>query len=166
MQAERIQALVRVLDAEIDTYTRLRDVLQSERTAVLDQNLEALTQSLSEKEALAAEARLLEENLAEQVTATAAELGMEAARPRVSEIAHFLGRAGAPLTDKQLRLAALVGTVRELIDANSQSTRQSLAQVRATIQLLGRLWPDPPTYQPDASPDPSERRGGLVTRSA
>ena len=166
MSAESTQTLIRVINAEADVYARLKSVLQDEQAALLDQDLEALTRAIEAKETLAAEANLLEDSLSELVASTAKTLELELARPRLSEIATALGAEGTAVREAQIRLAALVGAVRELVEANDESTRRSLSQVRATIQLLGRLWPEPPTYGPDSKGEREQPRGGLVLRSA
>ncbi len=101
-------------------------------------------------------------------TRLAVALGLPAERPTLSALCDALGEPAVELRLAHSRLVALIGAVRELLDANAGFAGDSLGQVRATLKLLGRLLPGDTTYSPTAAaPTPIvPASGALVRRSA
>ncbi len=157
--------LLTVLEAEEKLYLELRSLLQEERAWLVALDAARIEEAVQRKESLAAEGRLLEEARIELARALARELGVDDERPTLSRLCARLGDDAEPLQRAHSRLVALVGASRELLDANAGFAGEALAQVRSTLQLLGRLLPAQPTYAPDlAAAEPTGAR--LVRRSA
>ena len=154
--------LLPLLEAEEGVYLEMRDALQHERVCLANLDAEGLESAVRRKQTLAAEARVIEESRAALVAALAESLEMS--QPTLSQLADRLGAEAPGLREAHARLVALLGAVRELLDANAAFAGESLAQVRATLQLLGRLSPEQPTYGPGAGEGGSP--GRLVSRSA
>jgi hypothetical protein len=160
--------LLRILESEERLYCDLREVLQRERELIVNLDAAGLEDAVLRKEALSAEGRLLEEGRIEVATRLATALGLPAERPTLSGLCDALGAEGGELRRAHSRLVALIGAVRELLDANAGFAGESLGQVRATLQLLGRLLPGDAQYGPGAqAPGPTAPTSGtLVRRSA
>lgn len=167
LSPERVRELQTVLEAEIALYVELRELLQRERELIVNLDAVGLEDTVRQKEALAEEGKLLEESRIEVAARLAGELELGPERPTLSQICDRIGVESAPLRRLHSRLVALVGAVRELLDANAGFAGDSLAQVRATLQLLGRLLPTDPTYTTLGGADASRVAAGqLVRRSA
>lgn len=159
--SQRLASLLQTLQAEEILYVELRSLLERERNHMLQLDGAGLEEVAREKEALAAEARFLEEGRVELAARLAAELGLEEQRTTLARLCDALGPAGAELGEARSRLTALLGAVRELLDLNADFAGECLGQVRATLQLLGRLAPPRPTYGPTAS---AVAEGGRLVR--
>lgn len=155
-----------VLAAEERLYVELRDLLQRERECMVNLDATGLEDVVLRKEELAGEARLLEETRIQVAGALARELGLREPRPTLSELCDRLEGRASGLREAHTRLVALLGAVRELADANAVFAGDSLAQVRASLELLGRLLPTQPTYRPDARAEATLPAGRLLRRSA
>ena len=164
MPGEFETRLLDVMDAEERIYLELHNVLQNEHASIAELDAEGIEAAVRAKEALGFEAQLLEETRMAVVEAEAVARGWPRSRPTLTEVCELLGDA-RPLHAAHSRLVALVGAVRELTDMNATFASDSMAQVRATLQLLGRLVPEEATYRAcgDAAP---ARRGRLVQSSA
>lgn len=161
-----VQGLLKVLEAEELLYVELRDLLQHERTCMVNLDASGLEEAVRRKEALAAEGRLLEESRSQVARTLAEELGVTEDPPTLSRLCDRLGARAGRLRETHTRLVALLGAVRELVDANASFAGDSLAQVRATLRLFGRMLPPEPTYRPEALGRVSHGSGRLVRRSA
>jgi hypothetical protein len=160
---DRIHRLSLVLDAEESLYVELRDCLQRERECMVSLDPDGLEEAVEAKEALAEEARLLEESRADVSRELADALGITDARPTLSRLLETLGdRATARLREQHSRLVALLAAVGELVDANASFARDGLAQVQDSLRMLGRLLPQEPIYRPAARPQASTSAGRLV----
>jgi hypothetical protein len=160
--------LLAVLESEERLYLELRELLQRERKLIVDLDAGGLEEVVRRKEALASEGRLLEEGRVEAARRLAERVGADAERPTLGALCDALGEDAAPLRRAHSRLVALVGATRELLDANAGFAGDALGQVRATLQLLGRLVPGDGTYAPGLEPGPEVplAAGTLLRRSA
>ncbi len=159
---QKVERLSLVLEAEETLYVELRDLLQRERECMVGLDPEGLEQAVEAKEALAEEARLLEESRVEVARELAGALGLGDARPSLSRLLEALGDRSGPLREQHSRLVALLAAVHELVDANATFAREGLDQVQDTLRLLGRLLPQEPVYRPSERPRASRDAGRLV----
>ena len=163
------QALEQILAAEERVYVELRSALQAEHEAMATRDARALLALAQAKETLADEARFCEQSRIAVTRELASELGLEGTDerpPRLSELCDRLGAGARGLRDAHGRLVALLGAVQQLADANAAFAGQSLAQVRATLRLFGRMQPEAPTYGPGGpGAQVSEPSGRIVRRS-
>lgn len=164
--AEIVKKLETVLEAEERLYVELRDLLQRERVCMVELDAGGLEEAVRRKEALATEGRLLEEARQEVARSLAAALGVAEQPPRLSTLCARLGHEGTSLREIHTRLIALLGAVRELADANASFAGDSLAQIRATLGLFGRMLPPEPTYRPETLGVVSQGAGRLLRRTA
>ncbi len=155
-----------VLEAEEQLYLEMRELLQAERESLLRLDATGIEEAVRGKESLAAEGRFLEETRLELARALGLELGLPEERPKLSILCARMGSEAGPLREAHSRLVALIGAVRELLDANSAFAGDALLQVRSTLQLLGRLIPADPTYGPQRATSSAPSGGSLVSRSA
>jgi hypothetical protein len=95
----------------------------------------------------------------------AAELRLGEGTATLPALCDALGGEGLGLRSAHGRLSALVAAVRELLDVNANFAGEAMAQVRATLQLLGRLAPGQGTYGPAGTGSPGVP-GRLVRQSA
>ncbi len=166
-RAALCERLAGVLDAEEDLHRELQSVLAREREVMVALDADALANLVQRKETLAEEGRLLEESRSEVAARLAAALGCSEASPSLSEMCARLGSEAGRLPESQRRLVALVAATRELLNANASFASDSLAQVRATLRMLGRLVPVDSGYGPTGTPRPVEHASGrLLRRSA
>ncbi|NNL66224.1 MAG: flagellar protein FlgN [Myxococcales bacterium] len=165
---ESARELLEVLESEERLYRELREVLQEERVMIVKLDAAGLEDAVMRKEALSAEGRLLEEGRIAVAQRLADALGLEGDRPTLGRLCDALGDEAGDLREAHGRLLALIGAVRELLDANAGFAGDSLGQVRATLQLLGRVLPGDATYGPAATAPalPSAGSGAFVRRSA
>jgi hypothetical protein len=164
---DRVEGLLTVLGAEERLYLELRDLLQRERELIANLDVAGLEQGVRQKESLAEEGRLLEESRLELAALLARELGIGSERATLSQLCAALGpERDAALRGAHSRLTALVGAVQELVAANSGFAGEAEGRVRATLQLLGRLLPDQPTYQPPGAREAAPAAGRLLRRTA
>ena len=158
--------LLTVLLAEERLYGEMRSLLQEEREILYALDAIALEECVAKKEALAEEGRLLEESRIAVVMDLAKTLHLDE-RPTLSQLCDALGEEAGPLREVHTRLVALIGAVRELIDANASFAGDSLSQVRNTLRLLGRMMPNEPTYRPGmTAKEERVSAGNVVRRSA
>lgn len=159
-----VSRLVEVLESEAKLYVEMRTVLQQELDSIAKLDVTELEEAVRAKETLVVEARLLEEGRQALAKEVAGDLSVDDEDPTLSRLGEALGARGGSLREAQARLAALVGAVRELLDINTAFAGESLAQVQATLSLLGRLATVDATYGPGG---PAGGDGGrLVRRSA
>ncbi len=159
--------LLDVLESEERLYQELRGVLQEERERIVNLDAGGLEEVVQRKEALAAEGKLLEEGRIEAARRLATGLGLSGERPTLSALCDALGDGAKELREAHSRMVALVGAVRELLDANAGFAGESLGQVRGTLTLLGRLLPVNASYGPVVTAAPAgPSSGSLVRRSA
>lgn len=164
--SDAVRRLITVLDAEERLYVELRDLLQREREHMVNLDARGIEEVVRRKESLSDEGRLLEESRIEVARALARELGLTEASPPLSLLCDHAGADAPALRDAHSRLVALLGAVRELLDANAAFAGECLAQVRTTMGLLGRMLPAEPTYRPGAAGAGVSRAGRLVRSSA
>jgi hypothetical protein len=143
-----VARLLVVLEAEHALYLRLRDLLRREREVLGLLDARRLEQVAREKEELADEGRLLEESRIDVARELARELGLASERPRLVELCTRLGADAAPLRSAHNRLVVSVGAARELLEANRALAGDALAQVQATLRLLGGVLPEQERYTP------------------
>jgi hypothetical protein len=160
--AQKVHALALVLEAEETLYVEMRDLLQRERECMVSLDADGLEQAVEAKEALAEEARLLEEGRLDVAADLAHALGLPESRPTLSQLLEAAGVAGERLHERHSRLVALLAAVRELVDANASFARDGLEQVQGTLKLLGRLLPQEPVYRPAEPPRAGDAAGRLV----
>lgn len=158
--------LLTVLECEEKLYLELRSVLQRERELVAALDAKGLDEMALRKEALADEGRLLESSRLPIAAALARELGQDDARPALSLLFAQLGPEADALRERHARLVALIGAVRELLEANAFFAHEAREQVRGTLRLLGRLLPSPQTYGAQGVPEMDPGTGRLVRRTA
>ncbi len=164
---EEVDRLLAVLEAEEKLYLELRDLLQQERSLVLDLDGAGLEDLVRKKEALADEGRFLEESREAIAQELARQLGVDSEPLTLRRLSETLKAEKADgLRRAQARLAALVGSVRELLDANSAVAGEALAEVQATLKVLGRLKPSEPTYGPQFESGEVPNAGRLLRRLA
>ncbi len=163
---DRAERLVTVLLAEEDLYRQMRDLLQEERRYIVNLEAPELEECVFRKETLAAEGHLLEESRVAVAAELGLALGLDESRPTLSQLCEALGEQAGDLREVHTRLVALIGAVRELLDANNTFAGKSLNQVRGTLRLLGRILPSEPIYNPGARPGDPPVAGSLVRRSA
>ena len=164
MNDEGTQRLERVLEAEIDLYTRMRDLLHEEREILLCLDAERLEDSTRRKAELADEARVLESGRQAVVAQVSREHSLPLEGLRLASLCERLGPEYTGLRRAHNQLVILLGVVRELLDGNRSMAGQSLAEVRATVDVLGGMLPERASYSADG-----ERRiatGRLLRRSA
>ncbi|RIK98940.1 MAG: hypothetical protein DCC71_20685 [Proteobacteria bacterium] len=161
-QIDTAARLSQVLAAEEQLYVELRDLLQHERECMLNLDADGLERAVEAKEAIAEEARLLEESRVEVARELARAVGVDEERPRLSLLCEALGASGAPLREQHSRLVALLGAVGELVEANASFAHEGLEQVQDTIEMLGRLLPQEPIYSGAAMPGAQRGTGRLV----
>lgn len=158
--------LLTILDAEERVYVRMRDLLQRERECMVRLDAERLETIAREKEELADEGRLVEETRLAVAAELSRELGLGEGRPTLSRLCEALGREAGPLREAHTRLVVLVSVVRELLDANAALAGDSLARIRGTLRLLGRMVPGDAVYEARGVPEPAPGVGQLVRRTA
>ena len=92
----------------------------------------------------------------------------ESRMPTLSALTNAIGSEDGGLRQAHSRLSALVGAVKELLDANASFAGKAQEQVQSTLRLLGRLMPDDPTYGPgiQGSRTGANSGGRLVQRTA
>lgn len=161
-----VQRLLTVLEAEERLYVELRDLLQREREHMVNLDARGIEEVVRRKESLSEEGRLLEESRIEVARALAHELGLAEPDPPLSRLCDHAGRDAPALRDAHSRLVALLGAVRELLDANAVFAGECLTQVRTTMGLLGRMLPAEPTYGPGAAGGGIRRAGRLLRSQA
>lgn len=152
-RAQHVARLVDLLKAEEGLYVELRDSLQREQACLVELDAEGLDEAVRQKQTLVAEARMLEGGRVALVETLAAGLGFAEGTPKLSTLCDALGGDALALREAHARLAALVAAVRELLDVNAAFAGEATGQVRATLQLLGRLAPDHGTYGPGGAGD-------------
>ncbi len=158
-----------VLEAEERLYVEFRTLLQRERECMVALRSEALEEIVREKATLADEARLLEETRIAVSEELAQLLGFRESGVTLSRICDAMHGGSPALRAAHTRLVALLGAVRELLDANRVFAGDAALQVRGALRVLGRMLPLEATYQPgDGLKErrPIPRPGRLVRRSA
>ncbi len=163
--SDGVTRLLTVLEAEERLYVEMRDLLQGERELIASLDAAGLEQTVRRKETLAEEGRFLEASRVEVVAELARELGHEGARLTLSQVCDALGEEEGGLREAHSRLAALVGAVQELLQANAAFAGEAQIQVQATLQLLGRLLPESAGYQPSGASEPTPAGGRLVRQA-
>ncbi len=163
------ERLCEVLAAEERLYVEFRALLQRERECMVALQSERLEELVREKATLAEEGRLLEETRVAVSQELARLLGLDPAGVTLSRICDHL-RGGAPaLRAAHTRLVALLGAVRELLDANRVFAGDATLQVRGALRVLGRMLPVDatlPTRPGGVGRSPRPRTGRLVRESA
>lgn len=159
MTTHLVTRLTQVLAAEERVHRSLRQVLAEERERMLDLDAESLYELAMRKEVLAEEGRLARDARAQASEDLAIALGLPAKNVTLSELCTALGDGAEPLYEAQSRLLAIVRAVFELSEANRTLGGDRLADVQATLQLLGKL-------VPASVLEPGQRGGTLVRRSA
>ena len=160
--------LLQVLESEERLYVEMRTLLQRERECIVGLRGEELEELVREKALLAEEGRLLEESRAAVAGELALRLGLPERGTTLSQICARL-QGGAPgLRAAHTRLVALLGAVRELLEANRQFAGDAAQQVQGALHLLGRMLPPDATYSPQLQRGHAPRPGPgrLVRRSA
>jgi hypothetical protein len=157
-----------ILQAEERLYLEMQDLLQRERELIAVLDATGVEEVVREKENLAEEGCLLEESRIEVSAHLAKSLGIRQEPPTLAAICSSLGESGLTLRDAHSRLASLAGAVQELLAANAAFAGDALGRVQGTLQLLGRLLPETPTYRPPgvSMPTVPHRAGRLVRQSA
>lgn len=173
-EAQCAERLCRILEREEALYVELRAVLQRERECIVHLEAEDLEIIVREKLVLGDEGRMLEEARIAVSRELAGSLGLSSERLTLSQICDAM-KGGAPgLRAAHTRLVALLGAVRELLEANREFATDATRQVRGALRVLGRMLPPEAIYRPldgDAHPSASPglsspRPGRLVRRSA
>lgn len=164
--ADLCARIVTVLECEEKLYLELRAVLQRERELVAALDANGLDEMTLRKDALADEGRLLESSRLAVAAELARELGIDEGPPALSRLFPQLGPEADPLRERHARLVALVGAVRELLEANAFIAQQAREQVRDTLRLLGRMLPAGQTYGAQGLPEPDPGTGRIVRRTA
>ncbi len=165
-RADRISHLVALLESEERVYVELRSLLQREREHMATLDAQALAGVVEAKEMTAAEARYLEESRLALAGALAAEVGLGAERPTLSELCAALGPPADALRELHARLVAVVGAVRELVEANSSFAGDSLIQIQGALRLFGRMSTVESTYGGPGREEGAAVPGRLVRRTA
>lgn len=165
MTTDLVGRLVDLLRAEEELYLELRTALQHEQRCLAEMDAEGLDEAVRQKETLVAEARMLAESRSAVVETLATTLGIAEEPVTLSRIGAALGPEASALRQAHARLTALVAAVRELLEVNAGFAGEAMAQVRGTLQLLGRLAPASGTYGPDGTAEPGSP-GRLVRQSA
>ena len=166
-ESDAVERLRTVLEAEERLYREMRSLLQEERGHFLALRVDDIERSVRRKEALAEEGRLLEECRREVAAELAADLGLGEGDVRLPRLCEALGPRAAELATVHGRLVALVGAVRELVQASQGSAGEALHRVQAVMKLLGRLAPELPAYGYAATSSPATgRSAGHIVRQA
>jgi len=163
-RAEVAGRLASLLGSEEALYREMRDLLRAERRHMTALDAGALEDIVRQKVALAEEGRLLEDGRAELCARLGALLDLGTARPTLSQLCEALGPEAGELPDVHGRLAALAGAVQELLRANEALAGEALSRVQGTLQRLGRLPAEDPTYTREGAP--TARAGGRLLRQA
>jgi hypothetical protein len=166
-----IERLTAVLASEESLYRELLALLQRERDLMVDLDADGLAEVTWQKDTLATEGRLIEQGRVEAANRLAEALDISSRPATLSEICERLGDDAGAMRATHTRLVALVGAVRELVEANRAMGGDRLAFVQSTLGLLGRMLPgrtpEPRPYERSGVvPDETMPGGHLVRRSA
>lgn len=153
-----------VLGAEEDAYRRLRDVLRREEEELVALDPAALDATTAEKQAIASEARLHEQNRLALTRSLAVAVGLDGT-PRLSELIELLGEEAASLAPIHTRLSALIESTRDLLASNERFAHRSLSRVQGTLRMLGQAVPEATGYGPGAPRSGQSGRGRIVRAS-
>lgn len=155
------ERLCRILEREEALYVELRSVLQRERECIVHLEAEDLELIVREKLALGDEGRMLEEARMGVSRELAESLGLASERLTLSQICDAM-KGGAPaLRAAHTRLVALLGAVRELLEANREFATDATRQVRGALRVLGRMLPPEAVYRPLEVGAGDSRESGL-----
>lgn len=136
-----LRQLIDLLLLEERVYRELAAVLREERELIVSLDADGLDALARRKDALAAEARIAEESRVGVARSLGRELGVAEEPVTLRLLCERVGEPDLGLRDAQTRLVAVVGAVRELVDANRVLGGNRLANVQTTLKLLGRLAP-------------------------
>ncbi len=166
--SQRLRDLIALLESEERVYDDLRSLLQEEREYMATLDAAELARVVEAKEMTAAEARFLEKSRLEVARSLGHEIGLTGDRPTLPELCAALGPAAGRLREIHVRLGAILGAVRELVEANASFAGDSLIQVQDAIRLFGRMSTTDAIYDrsdPGAGGARAAVPGRLVRRS-
>lgn len=159
---EQVVDLEVVLRAEEGLYLRLRDLLIQEESCLVALDPGEVADVVERKRALAEEARLLEDSRRVLTQALAGSLGFGDAPVRLAELIAALDDEAGGLAELQVRLAALIGATRRLLESNGHFSERSLRHVQQTLKRLGKAVIEPVGYGPRSVSTATVGRGRLV----
>ncbi|MCP4693295.1 MAG: flagellar protein FlgN [Desulfobacterales bacterium] len=135
-----LEKLINLLDEETGLYRSLHHVVESEKFAVLDANVDALITSSGEKEILLRRARLLERQRCELMVRLAGKLNRPARELTLNRLTRLTPEPWASrLKSIGGNLRTLVRRVRKIDSGNQTMVRFSLDFVRSSLTLLNNM---------------------------
>jgi hypothetical protein len=160
------QRLLTILAAEERLYGEMRGLLQEERHYFAALEVAEIERVVRRKEALAEEARFLDESRRELVRELADELGLNVEDPSLGTLCDAMGDGATEVAAMHARLKALIGAVRELVVESQGVAGEALFRVQALLKLFSRLAPEVPTYGPLTQPSQARASAGRIVSHA
>ena len=142
-----LEKLIELLESQKHLYAELLNVLQEEKAAAVNSQLEALDRSVKEKENVLLEIRILEEQrirLMDQVADVLGEPAGQLTLRRLAQKIHepFAGHVKAYRSS----MISLTQSIQEINNSNRKLFSRSLELVKGSIHLLGSLRSPAPVY--------------------
>ena len=159
-----VNELLGLLEGEIDLYGSLLLVLQKEKRAVVDSNLDALIETNREKESLFLKIRILEEQRLTILEKLAENLGQLAQNLTLTKLSQLVEEPqSTQLADCHSRFLSLTQSIHEVNLSNKALLNHSLDLVRSSLALLSDLMPSNPVYYKSGKMQAGAQGGRLVS---
>jgi len=146
---ESFEALLEVLQEEVQIYRSLIDLLQEEQKGLIQADLEVIEEVEKKKETVYLKIKLLEESRQPLVAKICAFCGITEEDPPLSRMIQASGgHCTVALTACRGELRELLMTVQNLVKMNEGLVGTSLEFLRGSLTILQH-----PSFQPVYSPD-------------
>ncbi len=147
-QAEQLDSLCRVMDAEAGAYQALLPLLSEQRQAAVEARFEQLVNPVGDKDELLKSLRNFENQRMQLMEALSAACRIPAAELTVSRLMALSPQPAAErLNASRCRLQAAVEMVRRSSRSNQQLLRHLLELMKSSLDLLGGKEPGDRTYR-------------------
>ena len=141
------EKLIGLLESQTGLYSSLLTVLQAEKAAALNSDLEPLNRAVKEKENVLLEIRILEEQRLNMLNQVAGFIGKPTRQLTLKRLAQQLPDPYAEqVRTCRSNLISLTQSIQELNNSNRKLFRRSLELVKGSINLLGSLRSPAPVY--------------------
>jgi len=161
---ELLDKFLDLLNEEIHLYESLLSTFQKEKQAVIESNLEALNESVKEKENLFLKIRILEEQRMAFLERLSDTLEQPARSLTLTTLSRLLEDPyAARIRNCQSSFLSLAQSIQEINLSNKALLHHSLNLVRSSLNLLNDLIPANPVYYPSGKMHPGDQSGRVLS---
>ncbi len=159
-----INDFIKLLEDEKKLYEKLALILQQEKRAVIDSDLDALNENSKQKENLVLKIRIMGEQRLDMIGRLSGLLNYSPRELTLTKLAQLVDEPySTRLNEYHSNYLSIIQGIQELNQSNKELFSHSVELIRGSINLLSNLLPSTPVYHRTGKVKSDGKRGAVIS---